>query len=162
MKCVICDRCGRVIQKDEKIGYIGVSWREKADGDLMQPNPYEDCDICEACMRKIVAVIDNMAARKSVIRGTPGAGRRGKGRESAERSRTGGEPDPAEEEKEEETVGRLADTPKPSHGVNLRELRELVKAGKKPKEIADHFGISLASYYNARKRAEAMWNAGML
>ena len=46
MKCVICDRCRRVIQKNEKIGYIGVSWRKEADGDLIQPNPYENCDIC--------------------------------------------------------------------------------------------------------------------
>ena len=62
----------------------------------------------------------------------------------------------------EEPVGRLADNPPPKQFVNLRELRELVKAGKKPKEIAAHFGISVASYYNHKKRAEAMWNAGML
>lgn len=62
----------------------------------------------------------------------------------------------------EEPVGRLADNPPPKQFVNLRELRELVKAGKKPKEIAGHFGISVASYYNYRKKAEAMWNAGML
>lgn len=61
-----------------------------------------------------------------------------------------------------EPVGRRADDPPPKHPVNLRELRELVKAGKKPKEIAEHFGISVASYYNHKKRAEAMWNAGML
>lgn len=62
----------------------------------------------------------------------------------------------------EEPVGRLADNPPPKRFVNLRELRELVKAGKKPKEIAEHFGISLASYYNYKKKAEALWNAGML
>lgn len=62
----------------------------------------------------------------------------------------------------EEPVGRLADNPPPKQFVNLRELRELVKAGKKPKEIAEHFGISLASYYNYKKKAEALWNAGML
>ena len=62
----------------------------------------------------------------------------------------------------EEPVGRLADNPPPKQFVNLRELRELVKAGKKPKEIAEHFGISMASYYNYKKKAEAMWNAGML
>ena len=62
----------------------------------------------------------------------------------------------------EKPVGRLADNPPPKQFVNLRELRELVKAGKKPKEIAEHFGISVASFYNYRKRAEAMWNAGML
>lgn len=62
----------------------------------------------------------------------------------------------------EEPVGRLADNPPPKRFVNLRELRELVKAGKKPKEIAEHFGISMASYYNYKKKAEAMWNAGML
>lgn len=62
----------------------------------------------------------------------------------------------------EEPVGRLADNPPPKQFVNLRELRELVKAGKKPKEIAEHFGISMASYYNYKKKAEAMWNAGRL
>lgn len=62
----------------------------------------------------------------------------------------------------EKPVGRLADNPPPKQFVNLRELRELVKAGKKPKEIAEHFGISVASFYNYRKRAEAMWNAGKL
>lgn len=62
----------------------------------------------------------------------------------------------------EEPVGRLADNPPPKQFVNLRELRELVKAGKKPKEIAEHFGISMDSYYNYKKKAEAMWNAGML
>lgn len=62
----------------------------------------------------------------------------------------------------EELVGRLADNPPPKRFVNLRELRELVKAGKKPKESAEHFGISVASFYNYRKRAEAMWNAGKL
>lgn len=65
-------------------------------------------------------------------------------------------------EDQEEPVGRLADNPPPKQFVNLRELRELVKAGKKPKEIAEHFGISMASYYNYKKKAEAMWNAGML
>lgn len=65
-------------------------------------------------------------------------------------------------EDQEEPVGRLADNPPPKQFVNLRELRELVKAGKKPKEIAGHFGISVASFYNYRKRAEAMWNAGKL
>lgn len=174
MKCVICDRCGRVIRKDEKIGYINVNWRKEAGGDLMQPNPYEEYDVCETCIKQIVAVIDRIAVRGPVIK-TPAP-------EDVEKFKTvltglhpeilG--PDPAEEEEEEEAeeeaeedaeeepVGRLADTPKPSHGVNLRELRELVKAGKKPKEIAEHFGITVASFYNYRKRAEALWNAGRL
>ena len=69
---------------------------------------------------------------------------------------------PAPLEFPEDPVGRLADNPPPKQFVNLRELRELVKAGKKPKEIAEHFGISMASYYNYKKKAEAMWNAGML
>lgn len=173
MKCVICDRCKRVIGKDEKIGYISVNWRKEAGGDLMQPNPYEEYDFCETCIKLIVAVIDRIDARRPVIK-MPAP-------EDVEKFKTvltglhldilG--PDPAEEEEEEEEeeaeedaeeepVGRLADTPKPSHGVNLRELRELVKAGKKPKEIAEHFGISLANYYNYKKKAEALWNAGML
>ena len=174
MRCVICDRCKRVIGKDEKIGYISVNWRKEAGGDLMQPNPYEEYDFCETCIKQIVAVIDRIDVRGPVII-TPAL-------EDVEKfemvlnelSPEKYELNPVEEEEEEEAeeepkedaeeepVGRLADTPKPSHGVNLRELRELVKAGKKPKEIAEHFGITVASFYNYRKRAEALWNAGRL
>lgn len=80
----------------------------------------------------------------------------------SEEDGTGPEETKVVEQDQEEPVGRLADNPPPKQFVNLRELRELVKAGKKPKEIAEHFGISVASFYNYRKRAEAMWNAGML
>lgn len=60
----------------------------------------------------------------------------------------------------EEPVGRLADNPPPKQFVNLRELRELVKAGKKPKEIAEHFGISMASYYNYKKKRKQCGTRG--
>lgn len=155
MRIVVCDRCGRKIQDGEMIGYISVTMREEYDGHPTKDNPYAGCDFCEDCMREIVALIDTNPYADP------------EEEEPEEEDETEQEPDPAEEEEdeedaEEEPVGRLADTPKPSHGVNLRELRELVKAGKKPKEIAEHFGITVASFYNYRKRAEALWNAGRL
>ena len=80
----------------------------------------------------------------------------------SEEDGTGPEETKVVEQDQEEPVGRLADNPPPKQFVNLRELRELVKAGKKPKEIAEHFNISLASYYNYKKKAEALWIAGRL
>lgn len=73
-----------------------------------------------------------------------------------------GEDEDTEDPEEAEAISRMAGNPPPGQRVNLRELRELVKAGKKPKEIADHFGISVASYYNYRKKAERLYITGNL
>lgn len=182
MRKILCDRCGAEIPLNSKIGYVAVNWRAPSDESLMYENPYEGYDFCEQCMHDIVEVIDNVVmcqeedkteqetpeelarrfvnAMKEVSAPEP---------EEPEEAEIGSEEAAQEPEKtkmveqdQEEPVGRLADNPPPKQFVNLRELRELVKAGKKPKEIAEHFGISLASYYNYKKKAEAMWNAGML
>lgn len=170
----------------ERIGYVAVNWRAPSDESLMYENPYEGYDFCEQCMHDIVEVIDNICtiktdisvikaktpetpeelarkfvnAMKETISAEPGPDPEEEEEEEAEEEPEA-EPE-AEPEEPEKPVGRRADDLPPKHPVNLRELRELVKAGKKPKEIAAHFGISVASYYNHKKRAEAMWNAGML
>ena len=167
MICVICDRCGRIIRDSEKIGYVGVNWREEGGGNLTKENPYQDWDICEICMEEIVDVIDKRGVsapeewQRTERRRKDLDPEKDDQDQEEETEEEEGEAEELEEE-QEEPVGRLADTPKPSHGVNLRELRELVKAGNKPKEIAEHFGITVASFYNYRKRAEALWNAGRL
>ena len=186
MRKILCDRCGQEIPLTSRIGYVAVNWRAPSDESLMYENPYEGYDFCEQCMHDIVEVIDNVVlcqeedkteketpeelARKFVEAmkeeyasepEEPGPYTE----EEKEPLAVEGEPETVEaavEEEPEKPVGRRADDPPPKHPVNLRELRELVKAGKKPKEIAEHFGISVASYYNHKKRAEAMWNAGML
>ena len=183
MRKILCDRCGQEIPLTSKIGYVAVNWRAPSDESLMYENPYEGYDFCEQCMHDIVEVIDNVVlckeedkteqetpeelARKFVeamkenFSAEPGPDPE----EEEAPAEVEGEPETVEaavEEEQEEPVGRRADDPPPKQFVNLRELRELVKAGKKPKEIAEHFGISVASYYNHKKRAEAMWNAGML
>lgn len=186
MRKILCDRCGAEIPLTSKIGYVAVNWRAPSDESLMYENPYEGYDFCEQCMHDIVEVIDSICAHSEVIeekKETPEELARKfveamKEEYASEPEEPGpyteeekeplaveGEPETVEaavEEEPEKPVGRLADNPPPKQFVNLRELRELVKAGKKPKEIAEHFGISLASYYNYRKKAEAMWNAGML
>lgn len=182
MRKILCDRCGAEIPLTSKIGYVAVNWRAPSDESLMYENPYEGYDFCEQCMEDIIEVIDSICAHSEVIeekKETPEELARkfveamkevsAPEPEEPEEAEIGSEeaaPEPEEtkmvEQDQEEPVGRLADNPPPKRFVNLRELRELVKAGKKPKEIAEHFGISVASFYNYRKRAEAMWNAGML
>lgn len=187
MRKILCDRCGQEIPLKERIGYVAVNWRAPSDESLMYENPYEGYDFCEQCMHDIVEVIDNICTIKtdiSVIKAktpeTPEELARKfvdavkenlsapepEEPEEAESGSEDAETEPEEtkmvEQDQEEPVGRLADNPPPKQFVNLRELRELVKAGKKPKEIAEHFGISLASYYNYKKKAEALWIAGRL
>lgn len=128
----------------------------------MSGNPYEGWDFCEDCMKKIVTVID----------GTELEARQAAPEEPEEQEAVEGgndDQDPEEEEDEDaedpeeesKVIARLEGYPK-QKTVNLRELRELVKQGKTAKEIAGHFGISVASYYNYRKKAESLYNAGML
>ena len=182
MRKILCDRCGQEIPLTSRIGYVAVNWRAPSDESLMYENRYEGYDFCEQCMEDIIAVADSICAHSEVIeekKETPEELARrfvnamkevsALEPEEPEEAESGSEeaaPKPEEtkmvEKDQEEPVGRLADNPPPKRFVNLRELRELVKAGKKPKEIAEHFGISVASFYNYRKRAEAMWNAGKL
>lgn len=181
MRKILCDRCGAEIPMKSRIGYVAVNWRAPSDESLMYENPYEGYDFCEQCMHDIVEVIDSICAHSEEIKEESKTPEEiaiefvkafGEALTTSKPEEPGPDPDQEEEEEAEETeeepketeepVGRLADNPPPKQFVNLRELRELVKAGKKPKEIAEHFGISMDSYYNYKKKAEAMWNAGML
>lgn len=182
MRKILCDRCGQEIPLKSRIGYVAVNWRAPSDESLMYENPYEGYDFCEQCMHDIVEVIDNVVlcqeedkteqetpeelarrfvnAMKEVYALEPEEPEEAES--GSDEDKTGAEETKVVEQDQEKPEERLADNPPPKQFVNLRELRELVKAGKKPKEIAEHFGISLASYYNYKKKAEAMWNAGML
>lgn len=140
MRKIICDRCGAEITGN-RIGYVAVNWRETRDDLLMQDNPYEHMDFCECCMLDITFFID----KKKPEDEDP---------EESEDEEADPEPAPADPEPEP--------PPKIYKGVNLRKLRELVKAGKTAQEIAAELGCSVAMYYKHRKRAEALYNAGML
>ena len=135
MRIVVCDRCRREIPDEARIGYIAVKWKDSG-----QPNPYDDYDFCESCMREIVTLID----------ANPCAEPEGDPEEKK------AEPEPAAEP---ETVQEKVKKRKP---VNLRELREMVKAGKESKEIAEHFGLSIGQYLQYRSKAEKAYIEGMI
>ena len=179
MRVIICDRCGEKIPDGTKIGYVSANWREGYEGDLIMPNPYEKWDLCEDCMKKIALLIDGTIdvqlepealpaeAYAHVEALTEAMEKEMQEPEDAdpedeEDEEDDGEDEDTEDPEEAEAISRMAGNPPPGQRVNLRELRELVKAGKKPKEIADHFGISVASYYNYRKKAERLYITGNL
>lgn len=133
MRIVVCDRCRREIPAGERIGYIAVTWRGTG-----QTNPYEDYDLCETCMREIVTLIDANPCAEP-------------------------EGDPEEKKAEPEpTAAAEPEKVKKRKSVNLRELREMVKAGKEPKEIAEHFGLSIGQYLQYRSKAEKAYIEGMI
>lgn len=139
MRKITCDRCGAEIPKGTPPGYICI--QHEVDGALAGDNPFEGWDLCERCMMEITAFID----KKKPEDEDP---------EESEDEETDPEPAPVDPEPEP--------PPKIYKGVNLRKLRELVKAGKTAQEIAAELGCSVAMYYKHRKRAEALYNAGML
>ena len=137
-------------------------------GDLVQPNPYEKWDLCEDCMKKIVAVADGLtqavaqALDKAILYGDRINAADHDPEENPDEEDPEEEDEDTEDPEEAETIRRIAGTPPNAKPVNLRELRELVKQGKTAKEIADHFGISLATYYKHRKKAERLYITGNL
>ena len=167
MRKVICDRCGAEITGD-RIGYVAAGWRAPSDNSFLNKNPYEHMDFCEDCMNSIVAFIDGV----DIVREEPEAVEDPvEGEAETVEGVVEEEPEEDEEEDEnaywpDEEATETEPEPEPVYEkkkkVDLRKLRELVKAGKTAKEIADHFGISVASYYNYRKKAEALYIAGRL
>lgn len=71
-------------------------------------------------------------------------------------------PEPVEQEEGEGRCFEAAPDLPRKKGVNYSRLRELVKAGKTAQEVAAELGITVKQYYYARKRAEALYVAGML
>ena len=146
MRKIICDRCGAEIT-GERIGYLAATWKSRSDDSFMQPSPYEDYDFCEACMKDVISVIDF-----DIIPAPP-----------EPEPEPEPEEEPVEDPEEEEVVQRIAETKAPARkGVNYTRLRELVKAGKTPKEISEELGITTKQYYYARKRAEQLYVAGAI
>lgn len=159
MRIVVCDRCGRRIQDGEMIGYISVTMREEYDGHPTKDNPYAGCDFCEDCMREIVALID--ADPYQEPEEEPEAEETPEEPEAAAEPEADPEPEPEPEPGDMES-GSIIVTNNMRQYMDLRELRELVKEGKTPQEIADHFGITVKKYYYYRKKAEKLYIEGRL
>lgn len=179
MRVIICDRCGEKIPDGTKIGYVSANWREGYEGDLIMPNTYEKWDLCEDCMKKIALLIDGTIDVQLEPEALPAEAYapvealteamekemqepEAADSEDEEDEEDDGEDEDTEDPEEAETIRRIAGTPPNAKPVNLRELRELVKQGKTAKEIADHFGISVATYYKHRKKAERLYITGNL
>lgn len=175
MRKITCDRCGAEIPKRTPPGYICI--QHEVDGALAGDNPFEGWDLCENCLGEIVAFVKQKAEREKpeeLARKFVQAMREQYPPETEEKEGRclKAAPDPEqmaaerpEAEAEEDAGPEPAEPdppPKEYKGVNLRKLRELVKAGKTAQEIAAELGCSVAMYYKHRKRAEALYNAGML
>lgn len=165
MRVIVCDRCRKEIRGEEKIGRISATlWTKK--GIPIASNPYEKWDLCEDCMKKIALLIDgtiDVQLEPEAMPAEANAAVEALTEAMEKEMQKSEDADPEEEEDEEaEAIRRIAGTPPNAKPVNLRELRELVKQGKTAKEIADHFGISVATYYKYRKKAERLYIAGNL
>ena len=151
MRIIRCDRCGKDISDYDNTGYVSVNWRPaRGDDGLVVDNPFEDRDFCEDCIDEIKAFVDKKKPEDE---------------DPEESEDEEADPEPAEQEGEEGRCFEAApdlEPPKEYKGVNLRKLRELVKAGKTAQEIAAELGCSVATYYKHRKRAEELWNKGLL
>lgn len=138
MRKIICDRCGAEITGN-RIGYVAVNWRSASDNSLMQDNPYETADFCEACMRRIALVIDGKLGTV-VYEDMP------------EEPEVAVE-DPAQEEPEEPDVQIKKATVKKS--VDKGKVGALAAAGWSNVKIANEMNISSERVRQILKELEA-------
>jgi len=61
MRLIKCDRCGRVMdpKEYENTGYVKVIWRSIWTSNDESLNPFEDWDLCEPCIDKIIDFVRN-------------------------------------------------------------------------------------------------------
>ena len=117
MRIVECDRCHKRIEKGQKIGFVGLDYRDAVTGDLEGSSKLDEWDFCQECMEAIAIFVSAVPAPKEE---TP------KIKPKAEVKR------PAEVKPKAEA--------KPIDGGRIRAL---AKAGWPAAKIADDIGCSL-------------------
>lgn len=60
-----CDRCGKELNRERRIGYIAVNTRDKAEGELMDDNEFEDCHYCSSCTNDIKRFVRTIPAERA-------------------------------------------------------------------------------------------------
>lgn len=60
---IVCNRCGEDIDMDQYPGYIAWNFRDRDNGNMTDPNIFENCDYCEECMEKIKEFITHGPAQ---------------------------------------------------------------------------------------------------
>lgn len=66
MVCIVCDRCGRAIPKDEKVWFMQIGVRHATEGDPPEGDAFEGKDYCGACADEARKFME--AAAKTVRR----------------------------------------------------------------------------------------------
>lgn len=69
MVAIICDRCREVIGEGDKVGYIAWNFREGAQGELVQDNPFERCHFCSRCMEGVKEYIEGKLQQIKIFEG---------------------------------------------------------------------------------------------
>lgn len=82
MRIIKCDRCGREMdpKEYENTGYVKIVWRSMWVGKDESLNPFEDWDLCEPCIDKIIDFVRNDKEKKfEEILESADAGKKNKG-----------------------------------------------------------------------------------
>lgn len=54
---IYCNRCSKELDRNNKIGYIALNYRQSYQGDFIGDNQYEDMDFCTECMDDLKAFL---------------------------------------------------------------------------------------------------------
>lgn len=60
-----CDRCGKSLDNERRIGYIAVNTKDKAEGDLQGENDFENCHFCASCTDEVKRFIRKSPEEKA-------------------------------------------------------------------------------------------------
>lgn len=59
---IYCNRCNKELDRNNKIGYIALNYRQQYLGDFVGDNRYEDMDFCTECMDAFKAFLAEIPA----------------------------------------------------------------------------------------------------
>lgn len=65
MRIVECDRCHRRIEKGEKIGFVGLGYRDVVTGNRKGDSKLDEWDFCPECMEAIAIFVSAVPEPKA-------------------------------------------------------------------------------------------------
>lgn len=145
---IYCNRCNKELDRNNKIGYIALNYRQSYRGDFVGDNQYEDMDFCTECMD----------ALKAFLAGTP-AEHPAKHEESTETSlkqvktaskQTETVPNQPQELFRAPKDGKLQpEVKKTRQRIDYGKIMALHNAGWSNQKIADEMGMTYAAVATA-------------
>lgn len=152
MRVILCDRCGARIEREDTVGFVGLTRKDINTGNLIGKTDFEDWDICDDCMKQIEEFVRINPAKQELARKVA--------HEVAQEYSGATEPAPVEitELSEDYIIKPKAIIKKPMPAritpEQIDQIKAMVAEGMAVKDIAETVGVSGPTVRKYKKELE--------